>query len=130
MITTANIRDFLKTFELAEHYYIGKLDNKLDKSFGVYTLRENGTQPKAIGLESIYAITNVSVLIHWNNNANDTEIVSRQLYEELRTIKNIEINNHKIYMLELLTTEPVDVGTDDKGIYERVIEFKIYYERK
>ena len=26
--------------------------------------------------------------------------------------------------------EPVDVGTDDKGIYERVIWFDIYYERK
>lgn len=32
-------------------------------------------------------------------------------------------------MIELLTPEPVDVGTDDKGVYEQVIEVKFYYER-
>lgn len=33
-------------------------------------------------------------------------------------------------MIELLVPEPVDVGTDNSGVYERVIELKIYYERK
>ena len=44
--------------------------------------------------------------------------------------KNVEIKEHKIYIIELLTEEPVDVGTDDKGVYEQVIEVKFYYERK
>jgi hypothetical protein len=30
----------------------------------------------------------------------------------------------------LLNNEPIDVGTDDKNIYERVIELNFYYERK
>lgn len=30
----------------------------------------------------------------------------------------------------MFISEPIDVGTDDKGIYEQVIEVKFYYERK
>lgn len=128
-MTLAHIRDWLKTFGIAEHYYIGKLDNKQDKSLGVYTLKGNGAPVTAIGTQSTYDIIGVSLLLHWNNNANETEVTARTLYEKLRTIKNFKINDKQIYMIELLVPEPIDVGTDDKGIYERVIEMNLYYER-
>lgn len=129
MIYLSDIRDFLKTVFKAEHYYIGKLDNKQDKSLGVYTLKGNGAPVTAIGTQSTYDIIGVSLLLHWNNNANETEVTARTLYEKLRTIKNFKINDKQIYMIELLVPEPIDVGTDDKGIYERVIEMNLYYER-
>lgn len=128
-MTLAHIRDWLKTFGIAEHYYIGKLDNKQDKSLGIYTLKGNGAPITAIGTQSTYDIIGVSLLLHWNNNANETEVTARTLYEKLRTIKNFKINDKQIYMIELLVPEPIDVGTDDKGIYERVIEMNLYYER-
>lgn len=130
MITLADIRDWLKFYSNAEHFYIGKLDSKQDKSLGVYSLKRTGAPVTAIGSESTYDIIGVSLLIHWNANANETEIEARQLYETLRTIKNETINNTLVYMIELLVPEPVDVGADDSGVYERVIELKIYYERK
>ena len=130
MITLANIRDFIKGFDFAENYYIGKLDNKKDKSIGVYSLKRSEPPVTALGGESTYDIIGVSLLIHWTNNADETEITARQLYEKLRTVKDVEINNTQIGMIQLLVPEPVDVGTDEKGIYERVIEMKIYYERK
>lgn len=128
-MTLAHIRDWLKTFEIAEHYYIGKLDNKQDKSLGIYTLKGNGAPVTAIGTQSTYDIIGVSLLLHWSNNANETEVTARVLYEKLRTIKNFKINDKQIYMIELLVPEPIDVGTDDKGVYERVIEMNLYYER-
>lgn len=130
MITTKDVREFIKTISRAEHYYIGMLNNKLDKSIGVYNLKSSGQQPRAIGSESTYATIGISLLIHWTNNADETEKAALSLYEQLRTVKNIVINIHTVYMIELLVPEPIDVGTDDKGIYERVIELKIYYERK
>lgn len=130
MITNSNVRDFVKTISDAEHYYIGMLDNKLDKSIGIYTLKGSGSQPQAIGGESTYAFKGISILVHWNRNADETEKAALSLYEQLRTVKNVIINGHTVYMIELLVPEPVDVGTDEKGVYERVIEFKIYYERK
>lgn len=128
-MTLAHIRDWLKTFGIAEHYYIGKLDNKQDRSLGVYTLKGNGAPVTAIGTQSTYDIIGVSLLLHWSNNANETEVTARTLYEKLRTIKNFKINDKQIYMIELLVPEPIDVGTDAKGIYERVIEMNLYYER-
>ena len=34
MISLKDIKDWLKQFDIAEHYYMGKLDNKQDKSVG------------------------------------------------------------------------------------------------
>lgn len=129
MITLSNVRDWLKTLIDAEHFYIGRLDNKQEKSVGVYTLKTSGEPLRGIGSDLSFDVIAVSVLVHWNENANETEINARNLYEKLRTIKNVTINDSKVYMIQLLVPEPIDVGTDGT-IYERVIEFKLFYERK
>lgn len=129
MITLSNVRDWLKTLIDAEHFYIGRLDDKQEKSVGVYTLKTSGEPLRGIGLDLSFDVIAVSVLVHWNENANETEINARNLYEKLRTIKNVTINDSKVYMIQLLVPEPIDVGTDGT-IYERVIEFKLFYERK
>lgn len=131
MITLANIRDWLKTFEIAENYYIGKLDNKKDKSIGVYSLNKPNSPVIALGgLENTtYNIKSVSVLIHWTKNADETEKAAFDLFDKLLSIKNVQINGIQIYYLKLNVSEPIDVGTDDKGVYERVIEFGLYYKR-
>lgn len=131
MITLANIRDWLKTFEIAENYYIGKLDNKKDKSIGVYSLNKSNSPVIALGgLENTtYNIKSVSVLIHWTKNADETEKAAFDLFDKLLSVKNVQINGIQIYYLKLNVSEPIDVGTDDKGVYERVIEFDLYYKR-
>lgn len=130
MITTADVRDYLRSLAIAEHCYIGKLDNKPDKAFGVYSLRNGEPPVRAVGTVPTYDVIGVSVLIHWNENARETELAARQMYQLLYSVKNVSINQHTVYLIELLTPEPEDVGTDEKGVYERVIELKIYYERK
>lgn len=59
MITLANIRDFIKGFDFADNYYIGKLDNKKDKSIGVYSLKRSEPPVTAIGGQSTYDIIGV-----------------------------------------------------------------------
>ena len=129
MITLSNVRDWLKTLIDAEHFYIGRLDDKQEKSVGVYTLKTSGEPLRGIGSELSFDVIAVSVLVHWNENANETEVNARNLFEKLRTIKNVTINDSKVYMIQLLVPEPIDVGTDCT-VYERVIEFKLFYERK
>lgn len=131
MITLANVRDWLKSYGIAEHYYIGKLDNKQDKSIGVYSLKRNGPPTMAIGgLDlSTYDIKSISVLIHWNKNAAETEQAAYLLFNMLLGETDLTINGTQVYFIRLNVPEPVDVGTDDKGIYERVIEFELYYKR-
>ena len=108
MIYLSDIRDWLKSVTSAEHYYIGKLDNKQDRSIGVYSLKQSGTPTRAIGGESTYDTISVSLLIHYTDNARETEEFARRLYETLYGIKKVEIKEHKIYIIELLTEEPVN----------------------
>ena len=92
MILLADVKDWLKTVFEADHYYTGKLDNKKDRSIGVYQRSSYAPKRYAVGGYKKY----------------DT----------------------KVDFLSMQVPESVDVGTDDKGIYERVIWFDIYYERK
>lgn len=131
MITLANVRDFIKQFGIGENFYIGKLDNKKEKSIGIYPLKRSGPPVMAIGgLEnSSYDIKSISMLIHWNKNADETEKASIDLFCQLQNNKFNEIGNTELYYIKINVPEPIDVGTDDNGVYERVIEFDIYYKR-
>lgn len=129
MIYLSDIRDWLKTLISADCYYIGKLDGKKDKSVGVYQRKNPAPPIMTIGQESSYEIKPISILIHWNKNSNETERTAYELYRQLRAVTSLELNNTHVYFILLLQSEPVDVGTDDNGVYERVIEFDVYYER-
>lgn len=128
MLYLSEIRDWLKNFNAADNYYIGKLDNKKDKSIGVY--QRNARPPnKFIGQPLSYEVKQISLLIHWNKNAAETERAAYSLYEKIIAEKRPFIGEKQIYMIDMLNSEPIDISTDDCGVYERVIEFDIYYER-
>jgi AAA15 family ATPase/GTPase len=117
---------------IADHFYIGKLDNKKDKSIGVYQLQRNSTSNIAVGGLSNTKIMekSVSILIHWNTNAKETEEKAYELYYKLLNLRNFDINEYKVNYIRLLVPEPIDVGTDSKNIYERVIQATFYYMKK
>lgn len=131
-MTLTAVRDWLKTFTAAEHYYIGKLDAKQDKSLGVYSRATMGQLPDiALGGLSCTktAVKQVSILLHWNQNAKETDTAAQALFEQLQTAETIQIGGTQVAFLQLLVPEPVDVGTDDNGVYERVIWVDFYYRR-
>ena len=132
MITLAEVRDWIKTFNAANNYYIGKLDNKQENSIGIYQRKTIDGPRVAIGGRSLasYDVKSISVLIHWNKNANETEKRAQYLYNRLFEAESVVIGGTPIKMIALLQNEPVDVGTDDNNVYERVIELDLYYERE
>lgn len=132
MITLAEVRDWIKTFNAANNYYIGKLDNKQENSIGIYQRKTIDGPRVAIGGRSLasYEVKSISILIHWNKNANETEKRAQYLYNRLFEAESVVIGETPIKMIALLQNEPVDVGTDDNNVYERVIELDLYYERE
>lgn len=132
MITLAEVRDWLKDFHAANHYYIGKLDSKEECSIGVYQRKTSDGPRMAIGGYDLasYDVKSVSILIHWNKNANETEKRAQYLYNQILRSDLIVIGETPIRYIQLLQNEPVDVGTDDYHVYERVIELDIYYEKE
>lgn len=135
MIELKDVRDFLKTSGIAEHYYIGKLNNKEDKSVGVYQYKRYNEYERAIGSVDADTIKQkrVSVLVHWNKNAAETETAANALFKFLEHLNDIHetpiIGGHKVCYFGFLQNEPLDVGTDEFKTYERVIEFTIYYQK-
>jgi hypothetical protein len=131
MLYLADVRDFISTLNIStdENVYMGKMDNKKEKSIGVYQLKTARPPTISLGDSGTYKVKPVSLLVHWNKSYRETEKSSYELYELLRETQNVTINDAKIIYIQMLQEEPVDVDMDESYVYERVIEINIFYER-
>lgn len=131
MLYLEDVRDYVAGLGITadDNVYMGKLDAKKQKSIGVYQLKQSRAPTVSLGDSGTYKTKPISLLVHWNKSARDTEKTAYQLYELLRTTQNVETRGKRIICFQMLQEEPVDVGTDETGIYERVIEAIIFYER-
>lgn len=130
-MTLADVRDYIAALNLSEHVYMGKLPDKEEKSIGVYNSKHQYLQHTALGGpdQEGYGQKYVTLLIHWNKSPRDTEKVAVELFDKLRRVRDATINNETIKFIQPLY-EIQDVGTDDSGIYEMVIEMAVIYEKK
>lgn len=131
-MTTEQVFNWIKTLSTkAENYYCGILNDKKQKSFGVYQLKDNRTRDISLGGDATTktGTKGVSILVHWNRSTRDTETAAASLYKDLAASVSPTVGGKKVNYIKLLHDEPIDVGTDENGICERVIEFVIYYER-
>lgn len=133
MITLKDVLEWMKTLDTKfEHYYMGTLDSKKEHSLGIYNLKRSNKPMIALGgLECTKtSVKQVSLLIHWDKTSDSTEERAIKLYEELLTSHSEKIGEHKVYFVGMLTNEPIDVGRDEQGICEYVIEFEIYFKKE
>ena len=131
-MTLSELRDWLAGLSPAEHHYIGRLDNKRQKSLGVYGRRRAGGPTVALGGMGLssYGVRSVRLLLHWNENARETEAAARSLWDALLCAAHVELpGGGHIQCVRLLTPEPVAVGTDKGGVYEYVLDMDVYYRR-
>lgn len=134
MLAINDIRRYIASLGIAEddNVYIGKLDNKKQKSIGVYSRLSSG--PPGIALGGVdcttYDVKQVSLLVHWNKDKGAAEAAAYKLFEKLRNVTSLSIGGNHINYLRLMVPEPQDVGTDDNGVHEYVIWLDFLYERE
>lgn len=131
-MTTENVFEWVKSLTTkADNYYCGILNDKKEKSFGVYQLKDSRARDISLGgyETTKTGAKGISVLVHWNRSTRETEKIAAELYSDLAAAILPTIGDKKVNYINLLHDEPIDVGTDENGICERVIEFVIYYER-
>lgn len=124
----AELKDYFKTLNVAEHYSVGKIDGSKMKSLGVY----GGTSTRrveSIGKNSSYGMMRIRILLHWNKSAVETENAAKNLFDKIRYITDLNLNTAYIEYADWDSDSPVFVGTDSVGIYEYVISGIIYYRR-
>lgn len=130
MITLADVRDYLKSFNLFSGYYVGRIDANKKNVLGVYDLK-NRARHKTIGVNTQkYDIKGVSLLIHGDTNKTNTEQLAIKLYEALENDKNAVIAGRKVNIIALQQDAPIDVDADTNKVYEYVIEVLFYVERE
>ena len=130
MVTLADVRDYLKSFNLFQGYYVGRIEANKKNVLGVYDLRHSARH-KTIGSGTQkYDVKGVSLLIHGDGNKTNTEKLAIQLYEALESAENAKIAGRKVNVIELRYDAPIDVDASDNGTYEYVIEVIFYVERE
>ena len=130
MLTLADVRDYLKSFNLFKGYYVGRIDANKKDILGVYDLR-NRVRHKTIGANTQkYEVKGVSLLIHGDTNKTNTEQLAIKLYEALESAENGEIAGRKINIIDLQQDAPIDVDADSSKVYEYVIEVLFFVERE
>lgn len=133
MLYLKDVRQYISDLEIAadDRVYIGKLDNKNQRSIGVYSRPGSGPPDIALGgLEcTTFDMKSVSLLVHWNKSKNESEKAAFELFEKLRSTTSLSMGEHQINYLKLMVPEPQDVGTDDNGVYEYVIWLDLIFER-
>lgn len=132
-MTLADVRDYIASLNITEpqKVYMGKLDAKPDKTIGVYHSKHQHTYKTAIGGASLesYGTKYVTLLVHWNKSPRDTEKAATALFEALTATREAQINNDETIKFIQPLYEIQDVGTDDSGIYEMVIEAAFIYAK-
>ena len=131
MMNLSDVRDYVASLGIGKYVYMGKLDAKKEKSIGVYNSKHNHPYRTALGGAEMqsYGMKYVTFLVHWNKSLRDTENAANSLFDALRRVSEATINNAHIKFIQPLTDGPVDVGTDDAGIYEMVIEVAVVYKK-
>ena len=124
----AELRDYLKTKNVATHYSIGKIDNSKDYSLGIYPDLPT-TRVEAIGRNSSYLTMGVRLLLHWNKNAKEAEQAALTMFEKIRYITDTDMGTVHVEYIDWTYDAPITVGTDDNGVYEYVMQGTIYYRR-
>lgn len=126
-----DVRDFIGSLEISKHVYMGQLPDKEEKSIGVYNSKHQHAYRATLGGPSTegYGEKYVTFLIHWNKSPRDTEKAATALFQKLRAVRDVKINNETIKFFQPLY-DIQDVGTDEAGIYEMVIEGVVIFEKK
>lgn len=134
MLTLADIRNYISGLGIAEdsNVFIGKLDNKKQKSIGVYDRKADGPAKIALGGLSCtsYGSRPISLLVHWNKSISETEKAAYDLYEKLMSESSLTLGDTHVNFVVLQVPNPANVGTDDNGVHEFVIWLDFVYQRK
>ena len=130
MMTLKEVKDFLKTQVEADNWKIGTYDNSKDKTICVRNLTSNRNKLALGGLKNTSTRTKgISIVVHWNKNADETERISQQI-QEVFYGQHPLINDKQVVLCEMRSDDPISLGTDSSGVYEYVIELWITYKEE
>lgn len=122
-MTLKQYKDYFKTsFNWNEVISIGKIDNNQEKALCFYNSKRTLTPIKAID-NSTYKIKPITILLRYTKNQDTAEIMANSIYEFFDD-RNFAIEEKQV-IAQHLYSEPINLGTDDNGVYEYSLEINM-----
>ena len=129
-ISLKQIKDYFKSeFNWSDSISIGKIDNNQEKAICFYNSRRQLAYSPVIGEKSNKStyIKPITVLLKYTKNQDSAENKIESIYEFFEE-RTFFIGEKRIFVI-MNTDGPINLGTDDKGIYEYSVEMDLYIER-
>lgn len=124
--TILQVIDWLITKD-AGPFFGGFINKDLDQCVGVYDRPNGRDQPAAIG-GSGYGVKSLTVLVHWSNDSDVCEKKAKQLIDYFRSAGTTEVIGDTTGWFTA-QRDPVGIGRDARGIFERTFDVEVYYRR-
>lgn len=130
-MTLKQYKDYFKdNFKWTDSISIGKIDNNQEKAICFYNSNRNlgyvgtigGLKNKSTNIKSI------TILLRYTKNQDSAEIMAQQIYDFFNE-RSFFIENKRIFT-QMIYSEPISLGTDDKNVYEYSFELDFYEERE
>jgi len=126
-VTLKQIKDYFKQeFNWNKPISIGKIDNNKEEAICFYNSKRQLSYSPVIGGKSNKStyIKPITILLRYTKNQDSAEQMAQSIYEFFEE-RTFFIGEKRIFTM-MYTEEPINLGTDDKGIYEYSIEIDLY----
>lgn len=122
-----HIKDYFKSeYGWVDSISIGKIDTDQEKALCFYNSRLGAAKIGAIGGKenNSYAIKPITILLRWTTNADTAEQKAQTIYDFFNE-RQFTLNGKRVFIISRYDS-PIDLGTDERGVYEYSFEFNVY----
>lgn len=130
MIVDDYRQDFVDNFNGWDGYMptTGKIDKNQEKAICFYNSKRTLSYQGVVGGKEHKStiIKPIAILLRYTKNQKYAEIMAKQIFDFYNE-RSFFINNKRIFTM-MVYNEPIDLGTDDKGVFEYSFELLFYEE--
>lgn len=130
-MTLSDLRDYFKSdFPWKESISVGKIDKNKERAVCFYHSKVSRPKINTIGGKGnrSYTVLPISILLRFGKNYEAAAEKAEEIYNFFDE-KTFDLNNERVFVISPYN-EPIDLGTDDQGVYENSLEFDLYITKK
>ncbi len=127
-INTVKVKDYLKMIiKECNNWFIGKMDENQEQAIAIYANRRQLDSISKFKKLQSYSILPITLLLRWTKNYNKAETKADEIYE-LLDCSSFFIDDYECN-INCLLDGPIDLGTDENGVYKFSIELNLLYRK-
>lgn len=125
------IKDYFKAGTgWAESISIGKIDDNAERAICFYNSRVNRAAAHTFGGAALqsYQHKAVTILLRWGRAKQSAEDKAQEIFDFFNETQ-FQLDGKHAFALSVYAA-PIDLGTDDNGVYEYSVELDIYAKKE